>query len=105
MTSIALPSERYGRGAPRPIGFTSVPTADRVARTVGVLDEVAAAATMTGEPTLSVCLTSVVVPAGLPFNLYAFALQDVDDDGRVTTDAARHEVLYAIVANQPVDLQ
>jgi hypothetical protein len=105
MIAMALPSERYGRGDPRPIGFTSEPSPSRVSRTIGVLEEVAAAATMPGEPTLSVCLTSVVLPAGLPFNLQAFALQEVDDDGRVTTDAARDEVLYAIVANQAVDLQ
>ncbi len=56
-------------------------------------------------PTLSVCLTSVALVPGLPFNLYGFALYEVDDERDIVTAAADQEIRYAIIANQPVDLQ
>ncbi|MBN1607695.1 MAG: hypothetical protein JW940_13745 [Polyangiaceae bacterium] len=58
-----------------------------------------------GPATLSVCLTSVALAPGLPFNLYGFALHQVDDEGHVVMGAVDQEIRYAIVANQPVDLQ
>lgn len=106
--SMSLPSERFRRGDPRPIGFEQELSPSQVARTIGVMEEIADAITMPAtadEPRLAVCLTSAVLMPGLPFHLYGFSLQDVDDDGRVVTDPAQGEVRYAIVANQAADLQ
>lgn len=103
---MSLPSERFRGGDTRPIGFEAEPSASLIRRTIGVLEEVAEAITMPGGGrALNVCFTSVALMPGLPFQLYGFPLQEVDDAGRVVTDVAEHEIRYAFVANQPVDLQ
>jgi hypothetical protein len=104
---MGLPSERFRVGDPRPAGFQVELNDAQVSATVAALGEIAEEANMPdrGGPQLRICLTSVGWTPGLPFNLYAFAIHDVDRDGHVTTDAAVDEVRYAILANQPVDLQ
>jgi len=101
-----LPSERFRSGDPRPIGFESELSPSLVSRTIAALEEIAAEVTMpAGLPALSVCLTSVALAPGLPFNLYGFALYEVDDEGHIVTAAPDQEIRYAIIANQPVGLQ
>src|SRR3954466_8292712 len=83
ISAMRLPSERFRSGDPRPIGFESELSPSLVSRTIGALEEIAAEVTMpAGLPALSVSLTSVVLTPGLPFNLYGFALYEVDDEGR-----------------------
>lgn len=105
---MSLPSERFRRGDPRPVGFEQELSPSHVERTMSVMEEIAGAISMpadAGGLCLEVCLTSAVLAPGLPFHLYGFSLENLDDDDRVVTDITSSEVRYAIVANQAVDLQ
>jgi hypothetical protein len=103
-----LPNERFRPGEDRPIGFQVDVTDAHVDRTITAMEELAASVTMDapGEAMeLSISLTSPQWMAGLPFQLYGFAIQDVDSHGAVGGDLDAVEIRYAILANQSVDLQ
>jgi hypothetical protein len=55
---------------------------------------------------LSVRFCHLRLPPRLPFNLFGFNILAVDADGDLVVDQARdQEILYALIVNQPVELQ
>jgi hypothetical protein len=55
---------------------------------------------------LRVCLCHVRLAPRLPFNLFGFHINGISDDGEFVDDLAEDaEILYALVVNQPVELQ
>jgi hypothetical protein len=104
-----LPSERGRLGDPRLVGFLNDPPGDHIRRVGEALEELAVEVSMTA-PTeaerLRVCLCSVRLPPRLPFRLYGFAFQTLDERGRPSDPfAERAELRYGLIVNQPLDLQ
>lgn len=55
---------------------------------------------------LRVCFCHVRLPPRLPFDLFGFNILNVTEDGALSDDPhGEEEILYALVVNQPVELQ
>jgi hypothetical protein len=104
-----LPSVRFTADDPRPVGFVDEVSEDHLSAAESALCEVAdAVADVSGraEPGLSIRFSSVRFMPGLPFVLYGFHIQSIDDAGVFSgAVAAGDEVIYALVANHAVEVQ
>jgi hypothetical protein len=103
-----LPSDRRYPGDTRQVGFSADPDRHRIDGAVGMLTDLARDADEIGAvdgECLRVCLTLVRLPIGLPFELFGFHLASIGSDGVVVDEVSpEHEILYALVVNQPVGL-
>ena len=109
LREIPLPSERQRPGDPRVVGFQTEPSQEHVEQSAAAATELGALVTM-AQPAnarpLRVRFCHVRLPPRLPFNLYGFNIINISDDGELIdyfdTD---EEILYALIVNQPVELQ
>jgi hypothetical protein len=104
-----LPSESRRPGDPRPAGFQDAPDRnhlDSASEALTALVDAASMSATAGRP-LKVCFCNVRYAPGLPFNLYGFALQGVDEQTGALRDPIpeERELKYALVVNHPVELQ
>ncbi len=103
-----LPSERRHPGDTRQVEFSADPDRHRIDGAAGMLTNLARDADEIGAADgecLRVCFTLVRLPIGLPFELFGFNLASIGSDGTIVDEVSpEHEILYALVVNQPVGL-
>jgi hypothetical protein len=103
------PSARFEPGNPRPIGFQDEASPNHIDQASAVLDGVASEITRcsSGQGTeLAICLCNVRFSPGSPFVLFGFHILDIDDQGGfVDPTKEGHEVRFALVVNQPAEVQ
>jgi hypothetical protein len=108
-TARPLPSERLRPGDTRRVGFQLYPGEEHVERSAAALRDLAervSSATPTSARPLRIRLCLVRLAPGLPFELFGFHISGVSDDGEFRDDLGDDaEVVYAVVVNQPLDLQ
>jgi hypothetical protein len=109
LPAVRLPSERQNPGDPRRIGFQADPSERHVDHAAEAMCDLVDRVSMSGPPSaqvLRVCLCLVRLPPRLPFNLFGFNIVGIGADGEFEEDLTSDgEIVYALVVNQPVDLQ
>jgi hypothetical protein len=104
-----LPSEAYVPGDPRPLGFLNDPDPGHIGRAAELLAQLGRVADAfrqpaSGEP-LEIRFCHVRHAPGLPFELFGFHVWEVDDNGELIDPFSAGALRYAIVVNQPAELQ
>jgi hypothetical protein len=104
-----LPSVRFNDGDPRPIGFVSEVDADHL-QAIGIalreVCDVLNAGAQGDQATIRARYCSIRYIPTLPFVLFAFNIPNLNDQLEFVDDiAAGDEINYAIVANQPIEVQ
>ncbi|HEY2768799.1 MAG TPA: hypothetical protein VGI76_11110 [Solirubrobacteraceae bacterium] len=109
LRELRLPSERQRPGDPRVVGFQPEPSQEHVEQSAAAAIELGNLVTM-AQPVsarpLRVRFCHVRLPPRLPFNLYGFNIVNISDNGELIDSlGADEEILYALIVNQPVELQ
>jgi hypothetical protein len=102
------PSARFEPGNPRPIGFQDSASANHIDHASEALKDVADEVTLSASDgkELAVCLCSVRFAPGSPFVLFGFHIMDIDEKGKfVDPTQEGHEIRFALVVNQPAEVQ
>src|SRR5918992_1443211 len=109
LTNHRLPSDRSRPGSPIRAGFQIEPSAEHMERASEALRMVAELGSMpgpAGAKPLRVCFSHVRHEPRLPFHLFGFHINPITTEGEFGVPFAENgELLYALVANQPVELQ
>src|SRR5581483_3845277 len=107
-TGVALPSERY-QIAGIPEGFSPFPEADHIGRASEAISELATFLDQLSRPAereLALKFCHVLLPPGMPMNLFGFHVWTVDADGALIEPlSGEDELILALIVNQPVELQ
>jgi hypothetical protein len=103
-----LPSDRPRPGSTQQTGFQAAPSQEHVERSAEAARTLAGLVTAAASPAskpLRVRLCLVRLPQRLPFQLYGFHVLEIDERGEFVDEVEGFEITYAIVSNQPVELQ
>jgi hypothetical protein len=109
VAGVRLPSERERPADPRRVGFQDDPSSEHLEQSQSALRTVGDLVSMSQPASaraLRVCFCHVRLPPRLPFNLFGFNILRVTEQGDLAEDPhGDDEILYALIVNQPVELQ
>jgi len=103
-----LPSEQYLPGSPKPLGFIDDPSDSDIQRSSSFIRDLVTFGRTLSQPTgseLRIRFCHIRYTPGLPFNLFGFHVWSVDDSGGLLDPFEGKDLQYALVINQPAELQ